>query len=342
MKFDTNSVHEAKIYNTYRDVDTGDALAAALAAMTRKEGVPVEDRQALVETIMTQVESYENTCDEISEDVHAAMESVFEKLSTLEPESRMDVMNQMLFGFELFTEEEQLAKLKAGVSGEALYRQEFPEAVAYSPEAEDYMQRKLLEKAENLRLSPKALERMRISLRNTGDYVATSAALGRNGYALKCAAAMDLYLRNRDRITPEEAALNACCYVDLESIADGVRLGEIAETVSLGLMVIRLVVMFCRIVSLMMAAKTLGELVIAVVVGMLMMEGTCMAGAFISRQIGKLTVVSADLLKAGAETLKAGWDRICTAAEENVVDTTDAENTVDAFAYNVATEEAYI
>lgn len=341
MKFDANFAHEAKIYNTYRDVNTGDQLAHALESMAWKEGIPGSESEGLVEKIMTEVEAYENTCDLVSEDAQAAMESVFEKISQQEPAQRMDIMNQMLFGFCLFTEEEELRKLRSGVSGEALYRQEFPEAIAWSPEAEDELKQQLVEKATNLRLSPAALERMRISLRNTGDYVATSAALGRDGYTLKCAAAMDLYLRNRDHITPEEAALNACAFVDLEAMADGVRVGEIAETVSLILLAVRLVVMFCRIVSLMMAAATLGELVITVVVGLLMLEGACLAGTFISHQIGKLAVVGDHLVRAGAQALGEGLQRICETAErafhreENV-------NYVDAVSYNVETETAYI
>lgn len=337
MKYTTNSLHEGKIYNTYRETDSGEKLAVTLATMAGEEGIPVANSVTLAEKIMAEVEHYEDTCDLVSEDVHAAMESVFDSLSRLEPEARMEAMDQMLFGFTLFSDEEALAKLKNGISGEALYQQSCSR-IPYSPEAEAELQKKLMAKAENLRLSRGALERMRTALRNSGDYVATSAALGRDGYTLKCAVAMDMYLRNREHITPEEAVLNACCFVDLEAIADGVRVGEILETVSCGLTAVRVVVMFCKVTSLMVAAKSLSEFFLIALVGVVMMEAATMVGMFLSRQIGKLGVVGARLVKSGAETLAEGFDRICAAAEAE----TEETNYVDATYYNVENEVEFI
>ncbi len=337
-------IQNAKVYGAIKNIDNGN-LRSALEEMA-KDANTVKDNvltpKDLADLVMVEVESYQNIYSEVTENVEDAMEKVFKTLaeSDLEPEKRVDIMNQMLFGFELFGDEEKLAQLKNGVSGESLYRAQCNDAPDYSANAELRLKSELMNKATNLRLSPSALKRMSNSLCYSDDYVAAAARWGASSYELKCVVAMDLYLRNN--ITIDEAAMNASVYVDLGDIADGVRVGDVAEVIAVGLTVAHVIAIAIQAVAMIAAAPTLGEMVVIGVMGYFLMEGVTMIGMFLSRQVGKLAAAGTPLVKNSVKSLKEGFDRIISAAEKEQQDDDDMWCYSDEQLHNLETEADYI
>lgn len=308
----TGAANDAKIYDIIEELKKTNDLTAVLEDMAMKAGITGITPADLANRIKVEVRSYENIFVEVNEDVEKAMQKVFISVNDLPYEERMDVLNQMLFGLELYTDEEKLAQLNNGVRAETLYRQE-KEKCSYDNEV--LLKAKLVDKAANLRISPAALRRMSKALCNNDNYATISANFGIDNYNLKCVVAMDMYLRNSDQITPEEAVLNSCCYMDIGTVADAVRVGEIAETVALGLMAAYIVTIAIKAVTMIAVAATLKECLVLAVVGWALMEGVNMAGVFLSGQIGKLAAVSTHLVKDGVEKVKEGFDRIINSAE---------------------------
>lgn len=338
-EINTNAIHDAKIYSAVKHINEGDSLRSVLEEMAAEAKITNMTPADLAQKIMDEVTSYESCYTEVNEDIEKAMDKVFASIADLPYEKRMDVMSQMLFGFELYSDQKLVEQLENGVSVEELYRRNKNE---YSDYLKIQLEARLVDKAAKLRLSPAALKRMSKNLCNTGNYVATSAAIGTDSYNLKCAVAMDMYLRNHDKITPMEAAMNACYHVDLETIADGVRVGEIAETVALGLTVAYVIAIAIQAVAMIAAASTLGEMAVIGVMGYFLMEGMTMIGVSLSHQVGKLAAVGTHLAKDGAEKIKEGFDRIISAAEKEQYDDDDMWCYFDEQLHNLETEADYI
>lgn len=334
-----NAIHDAKLFEALSKIHDDSSLACVLEEMAANDTKNAEDNilspKDIADLIIAEVESYENVRNEIQENVSETMQKVFDSLSPLELNERIDIMNQMLFGFELCSNEKELEKLKNGISGESLYHMENDKTITYSDRTELLLRHKLIEKAASLRLSPAALKRMSNSLCYTDDYVTTAATLGADSRSLKCVVAMDLYLRNHNQVSIDEAALNACMYADIGAIADAVRVGEIAETVSLALMAVRIITFAVKAVSLITAASTLGEIITVVLVAWGLMEATEMVGKFISRQIGKAATI-------GSHLIKEGFERIRNAAEDEECNDNTWCFSDEEHIHNLETEADYI
>lgn len=337
-----DSLNEERVYAGYRDAKDGKALTEALVEMAKSKGMDFSDSLELSKKIMDSVYSYDNILEQVQEDVQSAMEQALAGLESMEPEDRMNAMRQILFGLHLASDEELLSRLDKGSSSEELFREACDKGVPYMPRKEDDLRKALLRKVTNLRLSPAALAQMGKKLSSSEDYVATSAAVGRKGYALKCVVAMDVYLRNKETMDIDEAVLATCETVEMEAIADAVRIGEIAEaTAELLLLALTVAILIATIVLVgKYATAGIGKVALTFIEGLLVGCGTWYAHNVLSRTIGEKTALAAGYVKSGVETFQAGMDRICSYME---AESTPAVNTEEAIpSFDVQNVEEYI
>lgn len=338
-----DSLNEERVYSGYHNIKDGKALTEALVEMAKSTGMAFSDSLELSKKIMDSVYSYDNILEQVQEDVQSAMEQALAGLESMEPEYRMNAMRQILFGLHLASDEELLSRLDKGSSSEELFREACDKGVPYMPRKEDDLRQTLLRKVTNLRLSPAALARMGKKLSSSEDYVAASAAMGRKGYALKCVVAMDVYLRNKETMDIDEAVLATCETVEMEAIADAVRIGEIAEaTAEILLLALTIAIYIATIVLFWKkyAAAGIGKAALTAIDGLLVGHGTWCAGKVLSPTIGEKAALAAGYVKSGVETFQAGMDRICSYME---AESTPAVNTEEAIpSFDVQNVEEYI
>ena len=308
-----NMIHQTKIYRSYSNVKENKSLFNELVAMAERcDDLPYDPRR-VAQDIMDQVEHYETHWEHVSDtqkisgNVDSIIHGMFDKISGLEIEERMEILRQMLLGFSLFVGEEEGQE------------QEWTDPAQYPAEAELELQNKLKKRIHHLKISPAALKRMKKGILKNDNYVATAAAFRRDGYTLKCITAMDMYLteiENGEDNIPELAALNACMYVDLEAIADGARVGGCFEAVASALIGVLLIVVGLCAIDLILKANTVGDIVLITLSGMGLIGLISDTGQFFSRQVGYLGVMGTHLLKKGIRALVEGFDNMMERAKE--------------------------
>lgn len=331
-----DSLNEERVYFGYRNTKDGKEIMDGLVTMAKNAGFCFNDSLELAQQIMDQVYTYDNVREQVQEDVRAAMEQVFSTLETLEPEARLDAMNQMLFGLNMVSDETLLEELDSGADPMVLFQESSGKYTVSAPNAEQNLREDILRKVSNLHLSPKALARMGKSIAASSDYVATSAALGRKGCALKCVVAMDLYLKNRNTMDVDEAVLLACETVELEAVSDAIRLGELSETGA----EILTAAAFIVLIIIAALSPTLCKTLVNVLFVLTVACAIHIDGKNLFELLGEKVALAAGYVKSGVETFQTGLERICSCLEAERIPAADTEEPVPAF--DVQNAEEYI
>lgn len=251
----TNSLFGAidtmRINHQLSNLCHGKELRAELIRLG-KAGRSEEESAALADRIMKEVLVYENVRETVEENTSGAVNELFAMMDTMEQKDRVLALDKILFGLECVSDDEAFARAVNAADAEALYRERHGEGPECSDETEDILKRKLLLKVENMNLSPKALQRLAGRFGNGEGWVATAAAFGREGYALKCLAAMDLIQRGGKEADVSEAVLTACVDVDMQAVADAVSRGQMVEKVALTVLKVAtiagLIILYCNFI----------------------------------------------------------------------------------------------
>ena len=214
----------AKVFAQMAEIEKGQEIYDTLVAMAQRKGR--EDSETLAARIMSGVYAYENTREVLEASVEDAVAPLFEKLSERTPEEQAAALDQILFGFEAMGDDELFRQTIA--DSEKAYTDNRGD-VRFGPGSVETLKAELLKKMGNMNLSPKAMDRMISRLKNSGDYTATAAALGRRGFALKSVAAMTAYLEAGEGADITEAVTGACASVDVQALGDAVNRGLIAR-----------------------------------------------------------------------------------------------------------------
>ena len=318
-EYNPNMIHQAKIYRRYQNTKEGKAVFNELVKMAEQVDDLHYEPQDLAQRIMDQVENFETNWDAISDvkkisgNVNSVLEDMFVKISKFVPEQRMEILRQIYCGFCLFEDKASQEELEAGKSEQDIYQEKYARPIRWTSAAEEELKMDLKKKVHHLRIHPAALDRMKRKILKNQSYVATASALRRDGFALKCITAMDLYLtewkKGEDNI-PELAALNACEFVDLEAIVDGARVGHCFETAAEILIAILLITVAVTAVGLIAAAEAPAEIILVAVSGLGLMELIQMSGQIITPLVGQLAVIGHHLVKKGVEALEEGFETL--------------------------------
>lgn len=324
--------NQIKIYRTMRgrrprrllfvNHDTSMTLSKKMETMAKGvRNLPMKPAD-IASRIMNEVEHFEDVWlrvfDEtkMADSLDAILDQMYEQMSALEPEQRMETMRQMLYVFRLNSDRKIQELLGAGWNEIDLYREKYQKLLTDFYKSEKELQKELKDIVSQNQISPMRVAWMRDNVLEGIPYVAAATAFGKGSYELKCITAMDLYLNSLgtgEELSPELAAIHTCMGVDLEAIADGARMGGWFESTAVGLMWILLIVAsLCVDVLVIAALVTGGPLAfLAAIAGYLGLELLYKLGDCFARQMGNLGVRYASMLKRGSNDLREGLDTMC-------------------------------
>ena len=309
-----------KVFAQMAEIENGQDIHDALVGMALRKGMSREAGEALAARIMSGVYTYESTRETVEIDVQTAMAPLYEQLSGRTPEEQAAALDQILFGLEVFSDDELF--LQAMTDSRKAYADHRGD-VRFGPGSVEMLQIELARRMGNMNLSPKALDHMISQLTKSGDYTATAAALGRRGFALKSVAAMAAYLDAGEDADVTKAVISACASVDMQAVGDAVNRGLMArETAGVILALITIVVcaLFAGIcfgagwaflVASLTEAVPEGIFValILMLAGVGMMELTPVLEECAEKagdSVGKLTVLLSGLVRRGRESVENG------------------------------------
>lgn len=301
------TMETAGIYREFSSLDNYGEFAEGLTRIAMSHGAGFTEGLKLADSVIRSVAQYEAANEDVREDARQAMQKLYAELDEVAPAKRLAILNQMYFGLKVCSDDVLFGRL-CEVGGEALYRENCGE-LSYSPALEAELKRKILRRVSSLSFSPRALERMTKALLRGGDVTASAAALGRDGFTLKCVAAMHFYMSNRDSVSVEQASLAACSGTDIQALGDAVNAGRIGSGAALALMAAGLIALTIVSAKAIIAAASLGGGLLILGVSTLLLGGFCSALQDLPARCGEAAVVCRGLVLGGAQSIGRGFER---------------------------------
>jgi len=203
-------------------------LMTVLANMQMEKGIPAEKADENAKALVRMVSDREILFDQVSENRNAALEGVLNKFAKKKPEKRKEMLHRLYFGLSLHQDPELNRRVQDGASIEWLFQSYYAQYGNDPKMTAEALEQKIRALVADFHLSPQTL-RAYAGMAKRGDALAAGAALGEEGKQFKCVAAMDLYLRNQDTMTMEEAVNTACTNAEILAAADACSCGMLTE-----------------------------------------------------------------------------------------------------------------
>ena len=228
-----NTFHQ-EIYQGMVDAQEHRELTGILVRMQTEAGISRDEAIENAKLCISAVISCESIRMEITDNAPEILDSLLEDVAG--SDQRDLILHKMYFGLTVHRDPAALEMLEKGMSEEELFWR-------YYSENKDGMTAEELEQGirsamSGYDLSPEVLEALGKKLEASGDYLATSAALGSGGISFKSIAAMELYLKNRDSMSIHEAANIACASVEAQAAADAVGKGMLTRSAAKKILII--------------------------------------------------------------------------------------------------------
>lgn len=211
----------------YRNLCEDKGLMTVLAEMQVKQGIPERKAFENAGDMVRLVAERQNLEDLLSEDARKTLDLFLSKSGQMNGYDRKVLLHQMYFGMKLYQDPELVERLQSGTSREALFHEYYTRCGEDPAVTEEMLEKDIRSMISGYRISPKAMRCIAGRMARRRDLFATSAALGEKGLRFKCITAMDLYLRNKDNMTMEEAVNISGTNVQLEGVADALSCGQI-------------------------------------------------------------------------------------------------------------------
>lgn len=229
----TKNIQNATPYTFLMTLKKYDNTKEGLAAIAAEYNLRTDNAIVTAERIYSAVKDFDDYYDEVQQDTAAAMNKFFKAIEKKTSTERISILNRVAFNLEAFTEGDIIEKLENGASIHTLYN-EFcgDDVLEDSLENELRLRDRILVQAETMNLSPKATRRIAKTMARNEYFADNAAAIGKELFQVKCAAALYAYLRADSAITPEEAAAHIGSHMYMQAAADSVRLGDITEDVA--------------------------------------------------------------------------------------------------------------
>lgn len=191
----------------------------------------INDRKAYenADAIIRMVASHENAASMLSDDAQGVLNEFLNESASMSGYDRKILLHQLYFGLKIYQDDELMEKVKEGSTESDLFHEYYKRCGEDPTITETMLQEKISEMMGNYRLSPMAMRYIVEQMEKSQNLRATASAIGEDGLRFKAFVAMNLYLRNKDTLTMEEAVHIACTNVELQAVADGVSRGLITE-----------------------------------------------------------------------------------------------------------------
>lgn len=217
----------AKIFHQMVSME-GKSPMDALVKLQTQQGIDEQTAKENAAACILAVAGRETVFEQTVEDAAAPMDRLFEKLEKKDAEERLQALHRIYFGLTIQSDPGYTGK---GSDIEQMFRSYYAQAAntATPEEMEDRIRQAL----QGYRVSPAATKLLAHELKNSKKCLATAAAMGESGRNLKCLMTMELWLKNQDTMSMEQAANTACANADYQAVADAVRKGYIARSVAM-------------------------------------------------------------------------------------------------------------
>lgn len=211
-------------YRRFFQSMTSDAqLFNVLVEMPKKYKAEIENVEDVAKEIMQTASDYEYVRDCITDgNTMAAIEDFLKTCSTSKYQ-RLDILRRINFGLGYY-DNKKIDVLLSNADAELDFGK-YMDNDAERIDDEEVLKESIMKKLSASCVSSQSLREYAQQLRTSGNVLASSAAFGREGYRIKCIVAMDTYI-NEDNLTPEDAALLACCTTDAQAYANATKAGE--------------------------------------------------------------------------------------------------------------------
>lgn len=299
-----------KIYSVIANKGSEEDLTNAMVSIGTEFGHTAQDALINAEAIIRHVDRYERNCESVESGAILAVNSLQDRLEAREGDTE-EIFRQINFGLDVVHDDILLDEVKKK-GGEQVYKEYCGECGKYGKYAnmsQAEFREGLIRKFSAMNLSPKALKRMTRQLSNSLDYTASAAALGRDGYELKCLAAMHMY-STRPELDARHAATLACVGTDIQAVADAVHLGQIGAKVVTGILIVKVIGFIFTAAELLVLATSLSELLLSFGVIALMSYFYDWLFDNLPPVAGELTIAGAHLIRKGVDAAKDGLEKI--------------------------------
>lgn len=213
----------------YSNLRSEESLMAVLSRMQVPYGVQARKAYENADAMIRLVAAHENAANMLSDDALEVLNAFLMNSERMGGYDQKVLLHQLYFGLKIYQDEELVEKVKEGAAESDLFR-EYYMRWGEDPSITGPMLREEIRRMMgNYRISPEAMRHIVKQMEKSKDLRATATALGEEGMEFKAIVAMDLYLRNKDTMSMEEAAHIACTNVELQAVADGVSCGQITE-----------------------------------------------------------------------------------------------------------------
>ena len=229
MKTEFTMFNKESFAALYRELREDEGLMTTLAHMQVERGIPERKAFENANDMIRLVAERENLEDMLSEDAKATLDKFLHESNKMGSYDRKVLLHQLYFGLKLYQDPELVDQLQEGVSMEKLFHDYYTRWGEDPSITEEMLEEQVNALIANHHISPQAMRVIARRLKRNANTLATSAVLGEQGQRFKCVAAMELYLRNQDTLTMEEAVNAACTSVQTEAVADAVSSGQIAD-----------------------------------------------------------------------------------------------------------------
>lgn len=247
MKLFTKGDFEA----LYLRMRNEDGMMAVLSRMQASHGIHERKAYENADAMIQLVAAHESAANMLSDDALEVLDAFLTESSFMGGYDRKVLLHQLYFGLKTYQDQELIEKIKQGTSESALFREYYTRCGEDPAITEAMLEEEVRKLMGNYRISPKAMRHIVKQMEKSQSLRATAAELGEEGMRFKAIAAMDLYLRNKDTMTMEEAAHIACTNVELQAMADGVSQGMITEERAKKIFAV--IAILCILASIVMA-----------------------------------------------------------------------------------------
>ena len=298
-----------EIYASAFKLDGGDSLKSVMLempAMLGRGDLDEVEAEELYTEITQCVQRYQQLRDGLTCELIDSANSFLERRGSYVSQS--ELMKDVLRGLDMAERGIDPANFEDKSSLEA-YEAAFGRDDIYESLPFSNLRTEFLERIGRLGLSKKSLERMFRELEKSPDCIASAAAIGRDGYALKCLTAMHLCLSRRE-VTAKQAAMSACLNTDFEAVGDAVRLGRMAAEAA-GIFVDCCILAATMLGgALFVSSDSLGALAFAW--GAMATVGVSLYWLYynLPERAGKASIVLRDLIHRGKASAAEGWRRL--------------------------------
>ena len=219
------------IYQDMLDNEKQQLLLQTLIQMQTEHGIRNQEAAEQAERCIEAVTGCESIRSALAEDTVSMVEQMLDYARKSEDAEL--ALHKLYFGMAIYPD---FVASTNRVTAEELFWRYYGENKGTKTLEE--LKQDIRDSLADYQLTPEVMQTLIMKMESSGDYLATAAALGEGGISFKCIAAMELYLKNRDAMTIEEAANLACAGVEIQAAANAVGQGLITRDVARKILIV--------------------------------------------------------------------------------------------------------